>query len=56
MFEYNPGWPGSHYVDKDGLELRGWSIPASQALGLKAHSTKVHQNFGGPGLPWAHRL
>lgn len=55
-FEYHPGWPGIHYVDKDGLELKGRSAPASQTLGLKAYFTKARQNFDGPRLLRAHRL
>ena len=33
---YSPGCPGTHSVDKAGLELRNPPASASQVLGLKA--------------------
>jgi hypothetical protein len=36
---YSPGCPGTHSVDKAGLELRNPPASASQVLGLKACAT-----------------
>jgi hypothetical protein len=32
---YSPGYPGTHFVDQAGLELRNPPASASQVLGLK---------------------
>jgi hypothetical protein len=36
---YSPGYPGTHFVDQAGLELRNPPVSASQVLGLKACTT-----------------
>jgi hypothetical protein len=36
---YSPGYPGTHFVDQAGLELRNLRASASQVLGLKACAT-----------------
>jgi hypothetical protein len=36
---YNPGCPGTHFVDQAGLELRNSPASASGVLGLKACAT-----------------
>ena len=36
---YSPGCPGTHFVDRAGLELRNLPASASQVLGLKACAT-----------------
>jgi hypothetical protein len=36
---YNPGYPGTHFVDQAGLELRTLPASASRVLGLKACAT-----------------
>jgi hypothetical protein len=36
---YNPGCPGTHFVDQAGLELRNPPVSASRVLGLKACAT-----------------
>jgi hypothetical protein len=36
---YNPGCPGTHFVDQAGLELRNPPVSASQVLGLRACAT-----------------
>jgi hypothetical protein len=36
---YSPGWPGTHFVDQAGLELRNPPASASRVLGLKACAT-----------------
>jgi hypothetical protein len=36
---YSPGYPGTHFVDQAGLELRNLPAFASQVLGLKACAT-----------------
>jgi hypothetical protein len=36
---YSPGFPGTHFVDQAGLELRNPPASASQVLGLKACTT-----------------
>jgi hypothetical protein len=36
---YSPGFPGTHFVDQAGLELRNLPASASQVLGLKACAT-----------------
>jgi hypothetical protein len=36
---YNPGCPGTHFVDQAGLELTNPPASASQVLGLKACAT-----------------
>jgi hypothetical protein len=36
VFLYSPVCPGTHFVDKAGLELRNPLASASQVLGLKA--------------------
>jgi hypothetical protein len=33
---YSAGWPGTHFVDQAGLELRNPPASASRVLGLKA--------------------
>jgi hypothetical protein len=33
---YSPGYPGTHFVEQAGLELRNPPASASQMLGLKA--------------------
>jgi hypothetical protein len=35
----SPGYPGTHFVDQAGLELRNPPASASQVLGLKAWAT-----------------
>jgi hypothetical protein len=35
VYLYNPGCPGTHFVDQAGLELRNPPASASQVLGLK---------------------
>jgi hypothetical protein len=41
---YNPGCPGTHFVDQAGLELRNLPVSASQVLGLKACTTMLRMN------------
>jgi hypothetical protein len=36
---YSPGYPGTHFVDQAGLELRNLLASASRELGLKACAT-----------------
>jgi len=36
---YSPGYPGTHFVDQAGLELRNPPASASQVLGLKVCAT-----------------
>ena len=36
---YSPGYPGTHFVDQAGLELRNLPASASQVLGLKTCAT-----------------
>ena len=36
---YSPGYPGTHFVEQAGLELRNQPASASQVLGLKACTT-----------------
>jgi hypothetical protein len=36
---YSPGYPGTHFVDQAGLELRNLPASASRVLGLKACAT-----------------
>jgi hypothetical protein len=36
---YNPGCPGTHFVDQAGLKLRNLPASASRVLGLKACAT-----------------
>jgi hypothetical protein len=36
---YNPGCPGTHFVEQAGLELRNPPVSASQVLGLKVCAT-----------------
>jgi hypothetical protein len=36
---YSPGYPGTHFVDQAGLELRDSPASASQVLGLKVCAT-----------------
>jgi hypothetical protein len=36
---YNPGCPGTHFVDQAVLELRNLPASASQVLGLKVYTT-----------------
>jgi hypothetical protein len=36
---YSPGYPGTHFVDQAGLELRNPPASASRVLGLKACAT-----------------
>jgi hypothetical protein len=38
---YSPGWPGTHFVDQAGLELRNQPTSASQVLGLKVCATTI---------------
>ena len=38
---YSPGCPGTHFVDKAGLELRNPPASTSQVLGLKACATNT---------------
>jgi hypothetical protein len=33
---YSPGYPGTHFIDQAGFELRSPPASASQVLGLKA--------------------
>jgi hypothetical protein len=42
----SPGCPGTHSVDKAGLELRNLPASASQVLGLKAHIFKMANSKG----------
>jgi hypothetical protein len=37
---YNPGCPGTHFVDQAGLELRNLPASASRVLELKLCTTK----------------
>jgi hypothetical protein len=39
-----PGFPGTHFVDQAGLELRNSPASASQVLGLKACATRPGQS------------
>jgi hypothetical protein len=39
----SPGYPGIHYVDQAGLELR--NLPASEVLGLKVCATAAQLHF-----------
>jgi hypothetical protein len=41
---YNPGYPGTHFVDQAGLEIRNLPAFASRVLGLTACATT-------PGCP-----
>jgi hypothetical protein len=41
----SPGYPGTHSVDQDGLELRNLPTSASQVLELKACATTAQQAF-----------
>jgi hypothetical protein len=36
---YSPGYPGTHFVDQAGFELRNPPVSASQVLGSKACAT-----------------
>ena len=36
---FSLGFPGSHFVDQAGLELRDPSVSASRVLGLKTYAT-----------------
>jgi hypothetical protein len=36
---YSPGYPGTHFVDQVGLELRNLPASASRVLGSKAYAT-----------------
>jgi hypothetical protein len=51
---YSPGCPGTHFVDKTGLELRNPPASASRVLGLKACATMPgsSQNFNPELLPY----
>jgi hypothetical protein len=40
-----PGYPGNHFVDQAGLELRNSPASASQVLGLKAWATTAWPKF-----------
>ena len=40
----SPGYPGTHFVDQTGLELRNLPASASQVLGLKVCTTTTQQN------------
>jgi hypothetical protein len=40
---YNPGCPGTHFVDQAGLELRNPPASASRVLGLKTCATTAGQ-------------
>jgi hypothetical protein len=42
---YNPGCPGTHFVDQAGLELRNPRASASRVLGLKACTTMPGENY-----------
>jgi hypothetical protein len=42
---YSPGCPGTHSVDKAGLELRNLPASASQVLGLKVCTTTAWLHF-----------
>jgi hypothetical protein len=39
VFLYSPGFPGTHFLDQAGLELRNPPASASQVLGLKVCAT-----------------
>ena len=41
----SPGCPGTHFVDKTGLELRNLPVSGAQVLGLKACATSARLNF-----------
>jgi hypothetical protein len=41
----SPGYPGTHFVDQTGLELRNLPASASQVLGLKVCTTTTQQNW-----------
>jgi hypothetical protein len=43
VFLYSPGYPGTHFVDQAGLELRNPTASASQVLGLKVCATTAQQ-------------
>lgn len=45
-FLYSPGHPGTHSVDKAGLELRNLSASASQVHGPKACATTSNYSHG----------
>ena len=49
-FLYNPGCPGTHFVDQAGLELRNPPASASRVLGLKACAATPGSDF--PFLRW----
>jgi hypothetical protein len=46
---YSPGCPGTHFVDKDGLELRNPTASSSRVMGLKVYATTtgLSRNFDG---------
>jgi hypothetical protein len=41
----SPGYPGTHFVDQTGLELRNLPASASRVLGLKACATTPATEF-----------
>jgi hypothetical protein len=42
---YSPGCPGTHFVDRAGLEFRDPPASASRVLGLKACATTAWPEF-----------
>jgi hypothetical protein len=42
---YNPGCPGTHFVDQAGLKPRNPPVSASQVLGLKECTTTARQSM-----------
>jgi hypothetical protein len=42
---YSPGYPGTHFVEQAGLELRNSPASASQVLELKACTTMPGGTF-----------
>jgi hypothetical protein len=42
---YNPGCPGTHFVDQAGLDLRSLPASASKVLGSKACATTTRHIY-----------
>jgi hypothetical protein len=54
IFLCSPGFPGTHFVEQAGLELRNSPASASQVLGLKACATTAQLKvyfFSGVKMP-----
>jgi hypothetical protein len=51
---YSPGYPGTHFVDQAGLQLRSLPASASQVLGSKACTTTAQLKMDGFNLGENH--